>query len=1278
MKTTQVSSNLSSTNMPSPADSLSFDGASQITFDLTGSDDLTVSKETSPLGVLNSDPSPSTVSSEAPTVPVSPAATSQVDFPAIQTLPSPLKTEGKLLQNTGESVDDPFHDMGMTKTGSSALGEMLTSSKVGGVLPKASLFLDPNPSPFRVGLPTNVNSWGGAAPSSAITSALNKPIQPKFSPFSTIPLVPKDSISGSARNLSDTIKQSIERSSILSNYSLDEFSQTKQWAIGISGSQSPSDLATLLGATNKGKTGFIPGTYLFEFSKTKSPQEIAQILKGIHDKGGTIDFFFPLVPRQHEARFIPNDLLFSQQWHLNNTGQGGGTPNVDANVIGAWDVLDSQNRPINGIGVTIAIVDDGLQFAHPDIAPAYQASSSFDFNDNDSNPTPSAGDGHGTSAGGVAGARGNNSIGVSGVAYGAGLSGIRLIAAPANDQQEANALTYQLQSNHIYSNSWGPADTGSIKDAPGPLLLAALQNGVTTGRAGKGNIYVWAGGNGRGSLDNSNYDGYANSRYVIAVAAHRNNSNGVFSGYSEPGANLLVTAPSNGGTLGVVTTDLMGADGYNGLTDQNYTNDFGGTSSATPLVSGVIALMLQANPNLTWRDVQHILVRSAEKNDPTNTDWTTNGAGRSVNHNYGFGAVDALSAVNLAKNWVNVGSETSFTSGTQTVNAAIPDNSSTGISRTVNVSQNLKVETVEVVFDAAHTYRGDLVVTLTSPSGTISRLAEVHNDSNDNYSSWVFTTKRAWDESSLGNWTLNVADQVAQDVGTWGSWKLNIFGTGTALPVVTVAATDAVAGEPANNGQYTLTRTGSTASALTVNIAMNGTATNGADYTAIPTTVTFLAGSATAVVNLNVIDDTLVEGTETAILNVAAGAGYTVGAAASATVNIADNDLPAITVAATDAVAGEPANNGQYTLTRTGSTAGALTVNIAMNGTATNGADYTTILTPVNFAAGSATAVVNLNVIDDTLVEGTETAILTVLAGTGYTVGAAASATVNIADNDGGTLPVVSLASNYSGVSENGKTNLVYNFTRSGATTNSLTVNFTLAGTATRGNDYNAYGGNFVSPTTGNIVFAPGQTTAQIEIVTTGDTVKEANETIAFTLASGTGYTIGTPGAVTTTILNDDGVLNQQGTTGNDVIEAGTTRNLSGRAGHDILIGSNASDMLVGAAGNDTITSGAGFDVIAYSLASEGQDTITDFNVFQDTLQVSAAGFGGGLIAGESIAAAQFVLGTVATTASHRFIFNKPTGQLFFDVDGNGSSVQTLLATLTPNLNLTEDNIFAA
>ena len=440
-------------------------------------------------------------------------------------------------------------------------------------------------------------------------------------------------------------------------------------------------------------------------------------------------------------------------------------------------------------------------------------------------------------------------------------------------------------------------------------------------------------------------------------------------------------------------------------------------------------------------------------------------------------------------------------------------------------------------------------------------------------------------------------------------------------------------------------------------------------------------------ITVNVLGDTTFEPNEnfTVILsNPTNGANITT-ATATGTIENDDVAVPTLAIAATNANQTE-GNSGSkaftFTVTRAVNTTGANNVNWAVTGSGTSAANATDFVGgvlpsgTVSFAAGETSKVITVNVQGDTTVEPNENFTVTLSNPTNGATITTATAVGTIQNDDEGTS--VTLASNYSGVSENGKTNLVYNFTRSGATTNSLTVNFTLGGTATRGNDYNAYGGNFVSPTTGNIVFASGQTTAQIEIVTTGDTVKEANETIAFTLASGTGYTIGTPGAVTTTILNDDGVLNQQGTTGNDVIEAGTTRNLSGRAGHDILIGSNASDMLVGAAGNDTITSGAGFDVIAYSLASEGQDTITDFNVFQDTLQVSAAGFGGGLIAGESIAAAQFVLGTVATTASHRFIFNKPTGQLFFDVDGNGSSVQTLLATLTPNLNLTEDNIFAA
>ena len=116
------------------------------------------------------------------------------------------------------------------------------------------------------------------------------------------------------------------------------------------------------------------------------------------------------------------------------------------------------------------------------------------------------------------------------------------------------------------------------------------------------------------------------------------------SSYSEPGAPLLISAYSSGDTAGITTTDRSGADGYD---PGDYTNTFGGTSSSAPLVSGVIALMLEANPNLTYRDVQQILVRTAEMNDPLHFDWTSNAAGYDINHAYGFGAVDATAAVQL-------------------------------------------------------------------------------------------------------------------------------------------------------------------------------------------------------------------------------------------------------------------------------------------------------------------------------------------------------------------------------------------------------------------------------------------------------------------------------------------------------------------------------------------------------------------------------------------------------------------------------------------------------
>jgi subtilisin-like proprotein convertase family protein len=529
-------------------------------------------------------------------------------------------------------------------------------------------------------------------------------------------------------------------------------------------------------------TGVVANSYVLKFGNSVNATAAAAALG--RAKGLSIGSLSPLVARQRHKRFIPNDPQFASQWHLRNTGQNGGTVGVDTKVTGVWDSY-------RGGGVTIGIVDDGLQHTHPDLQPNYSAALSWDFNKNDNNPTPDDPDWdmHGTSVAGVAAGRGNNGLGISGAAPEATLAGIRLIAGSVTDLTEATALRHQPNAIDIYSNSWGPADFGD-QDGPGPLTRAALADGARTGRGGRGSIYVWAGGNGLDFGDNVNYDGYANSRFTIAVAAI--DDCGRQANYSERGAPLLVAAHSSSEfRQGITTTDNVGMGGYNWTagsaidddpnSDLNYTSTFGGTSSATPLVSGVIALMLDANPNLSARDVQHILVRTAARNDATDAGWATNGGGLHVNHKYGFGAVDAAAAVAAAEHWRGVGDEVSIVSPTKSVNRAIADNNAIGVTDSITITQDIVIEWVEVQFNATHTFRGDLAIELTSPDGTKSVLSEAHGDAGDNYN-WLFTSARHWDETSAGTWTLKVADLDPGATGTWQSWSLNFHGTAIPEP----------------------------------------------------------------------------------------------------------------------------------------------------------------------------------------------------------------------------------------------------------------------------------------------------------------------------------------------------------------------------------------------------------------------------------------------------------------------------------------------------------------
>ena len=464
---------------------------------------------------------------------------------------------------------------------------------------------------------------------------------------------------------------------------------------------------------------------------------------------------------------ISPDALLENQWHLKDrTLEPGG-----ANVRDAWPLSE-------GAGVVIGIVDDGVQYTHPDLAPNYLSSLSWDFNSNDADPQPFSTAGHGTAIAGLAAARGDNTIGVAGAAPLASLAALRLTSVVATDSQEASAFGFQPNSIHILNNSWNPTDNGTTLKGPGPLAAAALQSAAATGRNGKGRIFVWSSGNGRLLGDDCNFDGYANSRYAIAVGASTDAAVQVST--SEGCSALMVLAPAGGGLRALTTADLIGTPGYD-TTD--YTGLFGttltgGMNAAPPTVSGAVALMLSRNSNLTWRDVQHILRQTSVRILPTDAGWTTGTFPH--NERLGFGLLDATAAVNMAGSWVNVPAEQVLAPSTKNVNQAIPDINSNGISDTITISSseaNFVIEHIEVDFNATHSWRGDLQVKLTSPSGVVSTLAPMRpTDNGDNFTNWKFQSVRHWGQTAAGAWTLNVADKRFQDTGTWNNWTLRIYG----------------------------------------------------------------------------------------------------------------------------------------------------------------------------------------------------------------------------------------------------------------------------------------------------------------------------------------------------------------------------------------------------------------------------------------------------------------------------------------------------------------------
>ena len=513
-----------------------------------------------------------------------------------------------------------------------------------------------------------------------------------------------------------------------------------------------------------------------------------------------------------------NNPLYTQQWHLKNTGQSAfaenpGTAGVDLRLDG---VLQT------GRGVVVNIVDTGLEIRHEDLRDNITPCSvNFLNNSNDPTNTKDTTGDHGTSVAGLIAAAANN-IGGLGVAPNASLIAHNFLAA----QSSANFITSMLANADIVNQSFGIDNTDDLR--PSEFFINAYKEGVTNKRNRKGIVYLKSAGNGfqkekenpsciaELTCYNTNMNPLHTYPYNLVIAAI--NAQGKKSSYSTAGSAILLSG--FGGEDGsnypaMITTDQSGChQGYsrrnNSYTTSripisldvncNYASIFNGTSSAAPVVAGVVALMLETNPELTWRDVRHILIKTSRKIDPTRDalyyrdiatknipnlkdatvelGWTTNKAGLEFHNWYGFGLVDASNAIKMARGYsADLGNFQERTTDFLSVNSIIPDASTKGITSKIEFRDSVIIESVQIDIKITHEFTANLGIFLESPQGTTSLLLNFANAFADTDDLEMLLASQAfYGEQASGTWKLKVIDYKDEDIGTLDQWNLKIYG----------------------------------------------------------------------------------------------------------------------------------------------------------------------------------------------------------------------------------------------------------------------------------------------------------------------------------------------------------------------------------------------------------------------------------------------------------------------------------------------------------------------
>jgi furin len=465
------------------------------------------------------------------------------------------------------------------------------------------------------------------------------------------------------------------------------------------------------------------------------------------------------------SKYHFNDPFWSYQWYMNDGCDEG----KNLNITSAWDL------GFTGKNVVVSIIDDGVENTNPDLRDNYDPKASIDLNDGDYDPKPryeiKNENKHGTRCAGEISASANNSVCGVGIAYNSRIGGIRLLDGRINDRIEAAALSFNINYIDIFSASWGPLDNGKTVEGPGKLSSLAFLKGINEGRGKKGVIYVWASGNGGKFYDNCNCDGYTASIYTITISSVTQQHSAPK--YSEKCASILASTYSSGKNINsIVTSDLR----------NTCTKSHSGTSASAPIAAGIISLVLEANRNLTWRDVQYLIVYTSDNSKLQSSNWGVNGRGRRFCHEFGFGLMNAGKMVDLAMKWTNVEKQLVCSINILNKEVKIESDENKEIKVKIDVSDacDKKINSLEHVqsylsIDAI--IRGHLHITLISPSGTISNLLDYRPfDQNKNgFHNWPFMTAHYWGENPNGEWILIINNRYRKPAYLF-NWTLVIYG----------------------------------------------------------------------------------------------------------------------------------------------------------------------------------------------------------------------------------------------------------------------------------------------------------------------------------------------------------------------------------------------------------------------------------------------------------------------------------------------------------------------